>query len=149
MVGHMTHKSHVKFISSNATMLNGSLCRTWKYCTYRPVAAGKNHVYVICDTCAAPTPIRNSNEKKLASVGHSFRQKGPRTRHLQKSLPEFVIRICCPHPWQNNDATFSKSKPYILVPELDFLPGASPWSTDAKFVASSAHRHFALWKFGF
>ena len=25
MVGHMTHKSHVKFISFNATMLNGSL----------------------------------------------------------------------------------------------------------------------------
>ena len=25
MVGHMIHKSHVKFISFNATMLNGSL----------------------------------------------------------------------------------------------------------------------------
>ena len=36
----MTHKSHIKFISFNATMLNGSLCgrrrRRRRNCTYRP-----------------------------------------------------------------------------------------------------------------
>ena len=45
VVRHMTHKSHVKFISFNAAMLNGSLCRRQNL-IYRPVqcavAAGKN-----------------------------------------------------------------------------------------------------------
>ena len=48
MVGHMTHKSHVKFISFNATMLNGSLGEEGEgggktaLIDQRAVAAGKN-----------------------------------------------------------------------------------------------------------
>ena len=40
----MTHKSHVKFISFNATMLNGSLGEEGKTALIdqRAVAAGKN-----------------------------------------------------------------------------------------------------------
>ena len=45
MVSHMTHKSHIKFISFNATMFNGSLCRRRRRKTalidQRAVAAGK------------------------------------------------------------------------------------------------------------
>ena len=50
MVGHLTHKSHVKFISFNATMLNGSLGEEGEgegegktaLIDQRAVAAGKN-----------------------------------------------------------------------------------------------------------
>ena len=51
MVGHVTHKSHVKFISFNATMLNDFVSRTWRrrrrrrktaLIDQRAVAAGNN-----------------------------------------------------------------------------------------------------------
>ena len=48
MVGHVTHMSHVKFISFNATMLNGSLGEEegeegkTALIDQRAVAAGKN-----------------------------------------------------------------------------------------------------------
>ena len=60
MVGHMTHKSHVKSISFNATMLNGSLGEEegggkTALIDQRAVAAGKNSfsrlkIYTFCDT---------------------------------------------------------------------------------------------------
>ena len=50
MVSHMTHKSHVKFISFNATMLNGSLGEEegegkTALIDQRAVAAGKNGLF--------------------------------------------------------------------------------------------------------
>ena len=54
MVGHVTHKSHVKFISFNATMLNGSLGEEGEegegegktaLIDQRAVAAGKNGLF--------------------------------------------------------------------------------------------------------
>ena len=49
MVSHMTHKSHVKFISFNASMLNGSLWRRRKTALIdqRAVAAGKKVKFVM------------------------------------------------------------------------------------------------------
>ena len=50
----MTHKSHVKFISFNRTMLNGSLCgrrrRKTALIDQRAVAAGKNPTSLLSDT---------------------------------------------------------------------------------------------------
>ena len=66
----MTHRSHVKFISFNATMLNGSLGRTWKTALIdqRAVAAGKKPAMWMQMKLSVPYQLSLNHNRRGRSI---------------------------------------------------------------------------------